>query len=62
MKRLFVKCADGSSVNIGADRLKQLNEDTNYIVAIQGNEIVGVFDLGNVAALYLSESSERQSV
>lgn len=56
MKRLIVKFTDGEFVNIEADRLTQLVDDTNYIVALKSREIVGVFDMGSVAALYLSET------
>lgn len=59
MKRLFVKCVDGSSTCIEADSLMQLHEDVNFIIAKKDDSIVGVFDLGSISVLYLSESGSK---
>lgn len=59
MKRLVVKCTDGEGVNIEADRLTQIIDDVNYIVAMNGKEIVGVFDIGSISFLYLSEMNTK---
>ena len=59
MKRLMVNCIDGTTVNIPADKLTTLLDDANYIVAKRGAEIVGVFDMGAVKTLYLSETGGR---
>ena len=59
MRRLVVKCADGEGVNIAADRLTQIIDDVNYIVAMNGKEIVGVFDIGSISMLYLSEMNTK---
>ena len=55
MKRLIVKCTDGGTCNIEVDRIEQLENDTNYIIARKDNEIVGAFDLGSVSIMYVSE-------
>ena len=55
MKRLMVKLTDGDTVNIAADKLTTPADDSGYIIAMKGGEIVGVFDMGNVVTLYLSE-------
>ena len=57
-KRLMIKCTDGDTINISADRLLPLSEDANFIVAYNDGEIVGVFDLGIVHTLYIQESSK----
>lgn len=54
-----MKCADGEGVNIAADRLTQIIDDVNYIVAMNGGEIVGVFDIGSISMLYLSEMNTK---
>ena len=55
MKRLMVKLSDGDTVNIAADKLTTPADDSGYIIAMKNGEIVGVFDMGNVVTLYLSE-------
>lgn len=55
MKRLMVKLSDGNTVNIAADKLTTPNDDSGFIIALCNGEIVGVFDMGSVETLYLSE-------
>ena len=59
MKRLVVKCSDENMVNIQADRLKTLEQDPNFIVAMCDGEIVGVFDMANITMLYLSGDKDK---
>ena len=54
MKRCVVQFTGGEFCNIEADRLVAAS-DEHIIMAMKGEEIVGVFDLGCVLALYLSE-------
>lgn len=61
MKRLVVKCNDGNYVNIEADRLDTFEHDSNFIVAMSGTDIVGVFDMANVEMLYLSEDRSNKT-
>lgn len=58
MKRLVVHCVDGKQINIEADKLATFIDDSNYIVAKKAGEIVGVFDMGQVKTLYLSEQGK----
>ena len=57
-KRCIVKFIDGNYVNIQATRLSMMPNDTNMMVVENGSEIVGVFDLGGISAIYLSEKGE----
>ena len=52
MTKLFACLTDGRTVTITADRMEQ-NEC--YIVAYRGEKMVGVFDLGSIVTIYLSE-------
>ena len=52
MNKLFACLTDGRTVTITADRMEQ-NEC--YIVAYHVEKMVGVFDLGSIAVIYLSE-------
>ena len=52
MNKLFACLTDGRTVTITADRMEQ-NEC--YIVAYRGDRMVGVFDLGSIVTVYLSE-------
>ena len=61
MKRVTVKCVDGSTIVINADRLETLVDDSNYIVAKAANEIVGVFDMGTVSAMYMTETRKNEN-
>ena len=51
--RLTIKCTDGGTINIAADKIKTMEADENYIIALNDDEIVGVFDLGEIQTLYL---------
>lgn len=55
MKRCVVQFTGGEFCNIEADRLVAAPSDEHIIMAMKGEEIVGVFDLGCVLAIYLSE-------
>lgn len=57
-KRLMIKCVDGATINISADHLAPLNDDANFIMAFNEDEIVGVFDLGSIQTLYLQETTK----
>ena len=52
MTKLFAFLTDGRTVTITADRMGQ-NEC--YIVVYRGDRMVGVFDLGSIVTVYLSE-------
>jgi hypothetical protein len=51
--RLMVKCTDGSTINIPADRIAANPQDETYIIALNNGELVGVFDLAIIETLYL---------
>lgn len=48
---VYVHGVDGF-VNISADRIEK---DDNFLIAYNGERLVGVFDLGTVMTAYLSE-------
>ena len=52
-RRLMIKCIDGGTINIPADRISAMEGDTNYIVATNGGEIAGIFDLAAIQTIYL---------
>lgn len=54
--RLVVKCNDGGFVNINVSRIER---DDCVVFAYRENELVGVFDLGTVGMLYLSEAEKK---
>ena len=56
--RCIVKFIDSNFVNIQATRITMMPNDINMAIVQNGSEIVGVFDLGGVAAIYLSEKGE----
>jgi hypothetical protein len=45
-------------VNVTADRIF-VNEEHGFIIVSEGNAAVGVFDMGSIAAAYLTEMKER---
>jgi hypothetical protein len=49
----MVKCTDGSTINIPADRIAANPQDESYIIALNNGELVGVFDLAIIETLYL---------
>ena len=52
MNKLTAYLTNDKTVTIDADRIEQVED---YIVAYNKDKMVGVFDLGIVAAIYLSE-------
>ena len=51
--RLMIKCTDGGTINIAVDKIKTMEDDENYIIALNEGEIVGIFDLGAIQTLYM---------
>lgn len=48
---VYLNGVDGF-INIAADRVER---DDTFVIAYKGEQVVGMFDLGAVMALYLSE-------
>ena len=46
-----------SFVNINADRLEK---DESFVYAYRGDQLVGMFDVGTVMTLYLSEKRSQE--
>lgn len=52
MKRAIVKFTDGEYCNLEADRI---DADDKYVSVHCGDNIVGIFQLEHIKAIYLSE-------
>ena len=60
MKKLIVKYREGDEyrfVNIRAD---SITEQNGFVCAYAGEELIGLFDLGVVYAVYLSEEAKNE--
>ena len=57
MKRLVVKFIDGDYCNMRVSRIEKID---SVVFAYDGENFIGMFDLGTVACLYISEGRERE--
>lgn len=55
MKLLFVKFTDGDQCFMQCDRIDMLEDNNHIILAMFHDSLVGVFDIGSVVCMYLTE-------
>lgn len=55
-KTCVARFADGSWVNLTADKI---SHDGNMVTVTDGDELVGLFDMGVLTAIYISERKEK---
>ena len=59
MKRIFIQTMSESCHLIIGDRI-EYQDGTEYIKLYKGIELVGVFDIGCVAYVYISEQKAKE--
>ncbi len=59
MKRCVISFRDGTYANLEADTLTMHPDDTNIVIARNGTNLVGIFDLSVVMTVYISEKKEE---
>lgn len=57
MKRLVVKFIDGDYCNM---RVTRIERSDSVVFAYENDDFIGMFDLGIVNCLYISEGKERK--